>query len=55
MKQNTATVASMGFDKGKITLKNTSNVLAPSICAASSSSVEWKNKLYEQIKKLIEC
>ena len=49
MKQKTATVAKIGLDKGKITLKKTLRVFAPSILAASSNSLgieekNWMNK-----------
>ena len=45
MKQKTATVAKIGFDKGRMTFKKTWNVFAPSILAASSNSfgIEEKN------------
>ena len=54
MKQNTATVAKIGFDNGSITFKNTWNVFAPSILAASSNSfgIEEKNWMNKKILKI---
>ena len=51
MKQKTATVAKIGFDKGKMTLMKTINVFAPSIRAASSNSfgIEEKNWMNKKI------
>ena len=51
MKQNTETVAKIGFDKGNMTLKKTLIVLAPSILAASSNSfgIEEKNCINKKI------